>query len=181
MPLVQEFLGLLEEQKKCAGAAQEEREAPTTATTTTAPPILGRRLIYFHHIINKTKREIVIKEAIANELCGYSKIGWPGVVVVEGEESNVQSYVRHLFSLRWQEIRVRGEEQIPCKEGETIDSLRQLPRGFEELAEHQMSVLASHMENISKKENENPNEESILQVLGVVVSFLLNYFCRLVY
>jgi hypothetical protein len=153
LPLVQEFLGLLEEQEKCAGAsAQEEREAPTTATTTTAAPILGRRLIYFHHIINKTKREIVMKEAIANELCGYSKIGWPGVVVVEGEESNVQAYVRHLFSLRWQEIRVRGEEQIPCKEGETIDSLRQLPRGFEELGEHQMSVLAGHMREAGLEE-----------------------------
>ena len=43
-------------------------------------------MIYFHHIINEGKREMVSSWAIQLRLGGYSKIGWPGLVVVEGSE-----------------------------------------------------------------------------------------------
>jgi hypothetical protein len=71
-------------------AWDEKREA--AAARTTAPQtslvdrVLGRRMIYFHHIINEGKREMVSSWAIQLRLGGYSKIGWPGLVVVEGSE-----------------------------------------------------------------------------------------------
>ena len=56
--------------------------------------VLGRRLIYFHHIIANGKRQAVQEWAVQLRLGGYAKIGWPGIVVVEGPEACCQEYVR---------------------------------------------------------------------------------------
>ncbi len=147
LPLVQEFLGWVEEQEEArkTHAAEAEADNAKASAPPAAPHVLGRRLIYFHHLINKHKREFVVRGAVAHGLGGYSKYGWPGVVVVEGEEEEVQAYVRLLQQLRWQEIRVRGEAQVVCGEGETVDDVRKLQKGFEELGEHDMSVLAQNL------------------------------------
>lgn len=42
---------------------------------------------------------------------GYSKIGYPGVLVLEGERAAVEEYVVLLRSLRWKAMAVRGEQQ----------------------------------------------------------------------
>lgn len=43
---------------------------------------------------------------------GYSKIGYPGVLILEGERSSVEEYVVRLRSLRWKAMAVRGEQQV---------------------------------------------------------------------
>jgi len=73
-------------------------------------------------------------------------------VVVEGEEGQVAAYVRLLQTLRWKEIRVRGEERVVCREGEGMDDLRRLHRGFEELEARELSVLAQHMREAGLEE-----------------------------
>lgn len=149
LPLIQEFQSMEEERGNLQAGAQQSgdnADASGSRKTSSLPrEMLGRRLIFFHHIINPTKRECVMKWAIEYGLGGYSKIGWPGVVVVEGRETQVQEYVRALSRLRWQQITVRGEEQIVCPEGKSIDDLRKLHRGFEEFGEHDMSKLAAAM------------------------------------
>uniref|UniRef100_K3WQG3 RWD domain-containing protein n=1 Tax=Globisporangium ultimum (strain ATCC 200006 / CBS 805.95 / DAOM BR144) TaxID=431595 RepID=K3WQG3_GLOUD len=105
--------------------------------------VLGRRAIYFHHIINPNKRRVVMEWALELQLGGFSKIGWPGVVIVEGLEANAQEYVRRLQHLRWKQIVVRGEQTETCAQGETIDVMRRLPRGFQEFPETGMSALAA--------------------------------------
>ncbi|GMF25988.1 unnamed protein product [Phytophthora fragariaefolia] len=103
------------------------------------PVVLGRRAIYFHHIIASNKRRVVKEWALELQLSGFSKIGWPGVVIVEGAEPDVQEYVRRLQHLRWKQITVRGEQ---TEEG-VVDDLRRLPRGFREFPEDGMSDLAA--------------------------------------
>jgi len=154
LPLIQEFYAWLEEEEEAAAAARQKTKQQQEEESALPPelPVLGRRLIYFHHIINKNKREFVIKEALAHGLGGYSKFGWPGVVVVEGEEGQVAAYVRLLQTLRWKEIRVRGEERVVCREGEGMDDLRRLHRGFEELEARELSVLARHMREAGLEE-----------------------------
>lgn len=107
--------------------------------------VLGRRAIYFHHIIASNKRRVVKEWARELQLGGFSKIGWPGVVIVEGAESNVQEYVRRLQHLRWKQITVRGEQTEEVNETSTrdIDSLRRLPCTFHEFPENGMSDLAA--------------------------------------
>lgn len=115
-------------------------DSPYQQENPSAPVILGRRAIYFHHIINENKRRVVTEWALELQLGGFSKIGWPGIVIVEGAESDCQEYVRRLQHLRWQQMVVRGEQ---TQQGETLDAMRMLPKGFQEFPTHGMSALTA--------------------------------------
>jgi hypothetical protein len=43
---------------------------------------------------------------------GYYKIGYPGVLILEGESAAVRRYVVLLRSLRWKAMAVRGELEV---------------------------------------------------------------------
>ena len=124
---------------------QDRDIADATVENISTPMVLGRRAIYFHHIIAFTKRRVVKEWALELELGGFSKIGWPGVVIVEGIEDNIQEYVRRLQHLRWKQMTVRGEQMEELREGDLgdINSLRRLPWSFQEFPENGMSTLAA--------------------------------------
>ena len=103
---------------------------------------LGRRIIYSHHIIANSKRRALKDLASQYKLGGYSKIGWPGVILIEGDESNCRLFVEEIKRWNWQRLQVRGEEQKNIPEGEDLKSHRQLPLQFEEIGEDGMSLLA---------------------------------------
>lgn len=63
-------------------------------------------------------------------------------MIVEGPEECCQEYVRCLQRLRWKQIMVRGEEIEPCPSGISIDQMRKMHYGFEELDCNGMSELA---------------------------------------
>ncbi|CCI43389.1 unnamed protein product [Albugo candida] len=86
------------------------RDTRCQTMTRRGEPILGRRAIYFHHIAAESKRHALVNWAKELRLGGYSKIGWPGIVIVEGCEQNVQEYVRMVQRLRWKQMVVRGEQ-----------------------------------------------------------------------
>uniref|UniRef100_A0A7S1YPA5 Small nuclear ribonucleoprotein Prp3 C-terminal domain-containing protein n=1 Tax=Ditylum brightwellii TaxID=49249 RepID=A0A7S1YPA5_9STRA len=115
--------------------------------------VLGRRLIYSHHIIANSKRKAIADLASQYNLGGYAKIGWPGIIIVEGNEEDCISYVDEIRTFRWQYLTVRGEEQeeIVTKNNESgnassltelLNKQRKLPMKFEELDQDQMSTLA---------------------------------------
>jgi hypothetical protein len=108
----------------------------------TSLPLLGRRLIYSHHIINPGKRKVIKEWASELELGGYTKIGWPGIIIVEGSEDGCQEYVRRLQHLRWQYLSVRGEQQEEGTAGGSLDELRAMPKKMVMLGEDKMSELA---------------------------------------
>ena len=95
--------------------------------------MLGRRLVYSHHIIADEKRAAIRQEALDLQLGGCVKHGWPGIIVVEGAEADCVEYVRRIQRFRWQHLVVRGEQTVSGDPGSSIDDLRVLPRGFEEL------------------------------------------------
>ncbi|CAH0477033.1 unnamed protein product [Peronospora belbahrii] len=107
---------------------------------TSTPMVLGRRAIYFHHIIALTKRRVVKEWALELKLGGFCKIGWPGVIIVEGIEDNVQEYVRRLQHLRWKQMTVRGEQTEQTKD---VNLRWLLPQGIQEFPENGMSDLAA--------------------------------------
>ncbi|KAF4040595.1 hypothetical protein GN244_ATG07270 [Phytophthora infestans] len=139
--LMHEFLTQVEANSSTVDVQSTAAAAEETST----PVTLGRRAIYFHHIIASNKRRVVKEWASELQLGGFSKIGWPGVVIVEGLEPNVQEYVRRLQHLRWKHITVRGKQTEELEEGSSgdIDSLRRLPRSFHEYPENGMSDLAT--------------------------------------
>lgn len=121
------------------------KQLASASSSPEAAPVLGRRAIYFHHIINATKRRVVKEWALELQLGGFSKIGWPGVVIVEGRELDVQEYVRRLQHLRWKQIVVRGEQTETSSDpsSSSIDAMRRLPRDFQEFPENGMSALSA--------------------------------------
>lgn len=48
----------------------------------------GTKLIYSHHIISQTKRADMKQLAKEYHLTGFLKIGWPGIIIVEGTIRN---------------------------------------------------------------------------------------------
>lgn len=68
------------------------------------------------------------------------QVGWPGVIVVEGEETSCEKFVKILRGWRWKHLSVRGEENVQVA---VVDEARLLPRTFEELGEKEgVSALA---------------------------------------
>merc|ERR1712127_871325 len=57
------------------------------------PARLGRRGMFSHHIIASSKRQAISQWAAQLRLGGLAKIGWPGIIIVEGDERDVQHYV----------------------------------------------------------------------------------------
>ena len=104
--------------------------------------ILAQKLIYSHHIIAKAKRKAIAELSRAYQLGGFAKIGWPGIIIVEGEEDNCNKFIDEIKSMRWQHIVVRGEELVPVGSN-NLNQLRAFPLRMEELGEDQMSDLAA--------------------------------------
>ena len=119
--------------------------------------VLARKLIYSHHIIAKSKRKAIADLSRDYQLGGMAKIGWPGIIIIEGEENNCDRFIDDIRSMRWQHLVVRGEEleHVPVPVTATIkndhdkdryrdlDDLRRFPLIMEELGEDQMSELAA--------------------------------------
>lgn len=74
---------------------------------------------------------------------GFSKHGYPGVVIVEGNLEDILQYVRQIQQLRWKFMVVRGEEvenisianeyYTSLQTKELIDAHRKLPKEFIEI------------------------------------------------
>lgn len=56
----------------------------------------SRALLTFHHIFSSKKKEIIRKAAKEISIYGICKIGYPGVLAVEGEEGNIKRYIREI-------------------------------------------------------------------------------------
>ena len=70
----------------------------------------------FHHIKSVTKRKHIVEWAGELKLGGFSKPGFPGIVVIEGLEEDAAEYVQRLKRLRWQAMAVRAEDTCEVDE-----------------------------------------------------------------
>ena len=107
-------------------AAAAEAEARSWAETRLdAEIVLGRRAIYFHHVLGVEKRQCIARWSRQLRLNGWLKVGYPGVLLVEGPECGVVDFVAALQRLRWKLMVVRGEERIAAPNG--VDAARVVP------------------------------------------------------
>ncbi|EDQ89547.1 uncharacterized protein MONBRDRAFT_8082 [Monosiga brevicollis MX1] len=77
-----------------------------------ASHVFMRQYIYFHHIYNTSKRRDIVGWADELRLCGFSVIGKPGLVCVEGPEAAVTDYVSRLRRLPWQKMQVKVTDRV---------------------------------------------------------------------
>jgi hypothetical protein len=109
------------------------------------PTVLGRRLIYSHHIISKIKRADIKALATDYNLTGYMRIGWPGLLIVEGLEEDCQAFYDDIRRWAWQYLVVRGEQQEGLGPNTSLDSQRR----FQDFLEvEDMSVVAQHCHSV---------------------------------
>jgi Protein of unknown function (DUF1115) len=73
--------------------------------------VFARRLIYSHHIISKVKRSDIMEWAAYYQLTGYMKIGWPGLLIIEGREEDCVEFYNLIRRWNWQYLVVRGEQR----------------------------------------------------------------------
>ncbi|KAH0269724.1 DUF1115-domain-containing protein, partial [Aureobasidium melanogenum] len=71
---------------------------------------IKRVVIWSHHLLATSKRKDIQAWSKELSLSGFSRPGHPGSIFVEGDEDQVDEFVRRLKQLRWQALQVRGEE-----------------------------------------------------------------------
>lgn len=107
------------------------------------PSATGRRIVWFHHVKSLEKRKSIVGWARDAAMRGFLKPGFPGVLVVEGDDAEVAALLVRLRALRWQAMEVRWEQTLP---GPPSPAAGQLPLPFVELAESAMGEAAAHCE-----------------------------------
>jgi hypothetical protein len=120
------------------------------ASSSSSTIILGRRLIYSHHIISKTKRQDMRNLASFYKLTGYVKIGWPGIVILEGRDDDCNAFYDDMRKWAWKYLVVRGEMQERVLGGgdnhsTSVDSKRLFPTFLET---DDMSIVANHCREV---------------------------------
>ncbi|KAL2609848.1 hypothetical protein R1flu_028421 [Riccia fluitans] len=139
---LQELAWEFEESKK--SASQQEQLNTAASLNRNSALSLERKVIWFHHIKSTQKRKDILEWGAELELGGFSKPGFPGVLIFEGDSGNVAEYVKRIQRLRWQAMQIRGQEVENLEEGQELDALRRFPVGIRELPESGMSELAAN-------------------------------------
>lgn len=115
------------------------KKAPCLSTSKPTSIVLGRRLIYSHHIIAMSKRKAIQDLTSQYHLTGRAKIGWPGIILIEGREENCCAFVDQIRSMTWKYLVVRGEQQEQVISDTELEKKRKFD-SFHELED--MSILA---------------------------------------
>jgi hypothetical protein len=113
--------------------------------------ILGRRLIYSHHIISKIKRADIKALASDFQLSGYMRIGWPGLLIIEGREDDCLAFYDEIRGWNWQYLVIRGEQQdsLAVPSTSTEEQIIATNRKFDKFQEvEDMSVVAQHCRDV---------------------------------
>lgn len=127
------------EDNKSADTATGDNDKTTPQSTHV---VLGRRLIYSHHIISKVKRGNIHGLTSEFQLTGYMKIGWPGIILVEGLEDDCVAFYDSIRRWSWKFLVVRGEQQDQVRDVEAN-------RKFAKFLEVQdMSIVAQHCRRV---------------------------------
>jgi hypothetical protein len=112
-------------ERQLAEAASQE---VTVASLIEDERVLGRRCVYYHHIIGTAKRQCIAQWSKQLGINGWARIGYPGILILEGPECTVELMVRLLQRLRWKLMVVRGEERIELPSGAaSLDAARVIP------------------------------------------------------
>ncbi|KAF8461703.1 hypothetical protein BDZ91DRAFT_850925 [Kalaharituber pfeilii] len=90
------------------GAKQDT--TPQVGNSATCQQTISRAVIWSHHIRSPHKRRDIVTWSKELRLDGFSRPGWPGAVIVEGDQRNVHEFIVRLKGLTWQALQVRGEE-----------------------------------------------------------------------
>ena len=110
-PYVMEFLSWIQDHQDLFIESKETSSKPTTEEKRTKK-CYARLWIYSHHIYNMEKRKNIVHWAHELHLNGFSLPGKPGIVCVEGQESDVDEYWTRLRHLTWKKLQMKEKEML---------------------------------------------------------------------
>ena len=98
-------------------------------------------LLTSHHLVSTTKRRSLHRWSSELSICGFAKVGYPGVIYAQGEQRNVEEFVSDVKSMQWLALKVRFVEPIDLgseehrqswtefqKVGEVVEEMRRWGR-----------------------------------------------------
>lgn len=137
---------------------------PTTSAVATkhkGEDKFSRLWIYSHHIYNKKKREEIVKMAKEYNLTGFCLPGKPGIICVEGTESDCFEWWKIIKSMSWKKIALRKSEifelsdQIKEKRFKNFEELH-FPNPSSKRTNHaDMSEFSKYMEQFGLSQTFN--------------------------
>jgi hypothetical protein len=86
------------------------QSSQTTNEQSVKKKCYSRLWIYSHHIYNTEKRRNIVAWANELHLNGFSLPGKPGIICVEGDDSDVDEYWKRLRNLTWKRIQIKEKE-----------------------------------------------------------------------
>ena len=115
--------------------------------------VFARRLIYSHHIISKVKRSDILELVKTYRLTGYMKIGWPGLLIIEGREDDCTVFYDSIRRWKWQYLVVRGEQReellVVASTPSEQEASVQDHRAFQAFVEvDDMAIVAQHCRDV---------------------------------
>lgn len=114
--------------------------------------VLERRLIYSHHIIASSKRRALSHLSKYYNLGGYAKIGWPGIIIIEGNTKDCEHFWDEIRIMRWQYLVIRGSQTLSFSSLDEMKSNFVFERSIVELGENDMSILAKKCRDVGLHE-----------------------------
>jgi hypothetical protein len=157
----------------------QQAEVPNNQRLGQTMLLLGRRLIFSHHIISKVKRADIHNLTAHYHLTGYMKIGWPGIILVEGAEADCIAFYDEIRPWSWKFLVVRGEQQESCRD---INASRKFTsfietNGMEQVAQHCREVglealFRTAMKVYDQEQDDNVQENSLLVGALVLVDHM---------
>ncbi|XP_013419931.1 RWD domain-containing protein 2B [Lingula anatina] len=91
----------------------------------------SRLWIYSHHIFSKFKRHDIIEWAKELNLTGFCLPGKPGIVCLEGYDTDIEIYWHRFRRLSWKRIMIKEKEICEIEQGKSVGELRKF-ENFEE-------------------------------------------------
>ena len=105
---------------------------------------LKHAIVWFHHIKSPKKRKCMADWSHELRCGGFWKVGYPGVLIVEGLASDVDEYLTRLRAQRWKAMAIRGERVSPAKSVAAAHDARSFGSRMVELGEKELGLLGEH-------------------------------------
>ncbi|KAF8625481.1 hypothetical protein AX15_005355 [Amanita polypyramis BW_CC] len=74
--------------------------------------LIYHALLTSHHLISPHKRRSLQEWSSSLCLSGFAKVGYPGVIYIQGEQDSVEEFVAKVKSMQWLALRVRFVEPL---------------------------------------------------------------------
>lgn len=88
----------------------------SSSSRSSAEPIY-HALFTSHHLVSPTKRRNMQKWASDLSIHGFAKVGYPGCIYCEGNQSDVEEFVDNVKAMQWLALRLRFIEPLESRYG----------------------------------------------------------------